>query len=312
MPYFTIKNKGFNNNAFKELCFQAANTNYQSENIFFIWDVENILKGNYELQAKSATQGNIPAANLKPEEIVDYFKKHYLNDSGDIFDDNQCMPINLTDSVLMLRLKNCNDLTEFNQFLEQAKDQIANLLLQNQSFISELEKLEALEKELYRNLREELKDIGGLQSSILFNKSHSLQDFCFAVLAHQQTSHFKNTACASDKLLELLNSPKYSALALKICPPDGKNVRTRDLRHYACHGHENDYKKSDSGCFLNAIDKENEKFFRQSFKVLCAIKDWRKRRYLGRYFAHPMMQNRRAKRDDYKPSAALVTGHYVP
>ncbi|MGJ3501896.1 hypothetical protein [Piscirickettsia salmonis] len=36
----------------------------------------------------------------------------------------------------------------------------------------------------------------------------------------------------------------------------------------------------------------------------------RKRRYLGRYFAHPMMQNRRAKRDDYKPSAALVTGHY--
>ncbi|OAJ34414.1 hypothetical protein [Piscirickettsia salmonis] len=37
-----------------------------------------------------------------------------------------------------------------------------------------------------------------------------------------------------------------------------------------------------------------------------------KRRYLGRYFAHPMMQNRRAKRDDYKPSAALVTGHYVP
>ncbi|WP_416431109.1 hypothetical protein [Piscirickettsia salmonis] len=41
-------------------------------------------------------------------------------------------------------------------------------------------------------------------------------------------------------------------------------------------------------------------------------KQWRKRRYLGRYFAPPMMQNRRAKRDDYKPSAALVTGHYVP
>ncbi|WP_155066188.1 hypothetical protein [Piscirickettsia salmonis] len=33
----------------------------------------------------------------------------------------------------------------------------------------------------------------------------------------------------------------------------------------------------------------------------------RKRRYLGRYFAHPMMQNRRAKRDDYKPSAVRVT-----
>ncbi|WP_416430476.1 hypothetical protein [Piscirickettsia salmonis] len=43
-----------------------------------------------------------------------------------------------------------------------------------------------------------------------------------------------------------------------------------------------------------------------------AGKNRRKRRYLGRYFAPPMMQNRRAKRDDYKPSAALVTGHYVP
>ncbi|WP_230382648.1 IS3 family transposase [Piscirickettsia salmonis] len=40
--------------------------------------------------------------------------------------------------------------------------------------------------------------------------------------------------------------------------------------------------------------------------------DCRKRRYLGRYFAHPMMQNRRAKRDDYKPSAVRVTQRYVP
>ncbi|WP_169834781.1 hypothetical protein [Piscirickettsia salmonis] len=38
----------------------------------------------------------------------------------------------------------------------------------------------------------------------------------------------------------------------------------------------------------------------------------RKRRYLGRYFAHPMMQNRRAKRDDYKPSPVRVTQRYVP
>ncbi|WP_196214920.1 hypothetical protein [Piscirickettsia salmonis] len=38
----------------------------------------------------------------------------------------------------------------------------------------------------------------------------------------------------------------------------------------------------------------------------------RKRRYLGRYFAHPMMQNRRAKRDDYKSSAVRVTQRYVP
>ncbi|WP_395168363.1 hypothetical protein ACGP04_02815 [Piscirickettsia salmonis] len=45
-----------------------------------------------------------------------------------------------------------------------------------------------------------------------------------------------------------------------------------------------------------------------------SLKDWlkRKRRYLGRYFAHPMMQNRRAKRDDYKPSAVRVTQRYVP
>ncbi|WP_155067488.1 hypothetical protein [Piscirickettsia salmonis] len=40
--------------------------------------------------------------------------------------------------------------------------------------------------------------------------------------------------------------------------------------------------------------------------------DRRKRRYLGRYFAHPMMQNRRAKRDDYKPSAVRVTQRCVP
>ncbi|WP_155084846.1 hypothetical protein [Piscirickettsia salmonis] len=39
---------------------------------------------------------------------------------------------------------------------------------------------------------------------------------------------------------------------------------------------------------------------------------YRKRRYLGRYFAHPMMQNRRAKRDEYKPSAVRVTQRYVP
>ncbi|APS58211.1 transposase [Piscirickettsia salmonis] len=45
--------------------------------------------------------------------------------------------------------------------------------------------------------------------------------------------------------------------------------------------------------------------------VLKDIK-FRKRRYLGRYFAHPMMQNRRAKRDDYKPSAVRVTQRCVP
>ncbi|WP_155047043.1 hypothetical protein [Piscirickettsia salmonis] len=44
----------------------------------------------------------------------------------------------------------------------------------------------------------------------------------------------------------------------------------------------------------------------------CPQRSLRKRRYLGRYFAHPMMQNRRAKRDDYKPSAVRVTQRCVP
>ncbi|ALA25615.1 hypothetical protein Psal071_02276 [Piscirickettsia salmonis] len=104
------------------------------------------------------------------------------------------------------------------------------------------------------------------------NTSYSLQDLCFAALAHQQTSYFKNTTYASDKLLELLNSPTYSALALKICPPNGKDVRTRDLRHYACHGHEDDYKKSDSGLFLNAVDKKNEKLFRVMYLFDCLVR----------------------------------------
>ncbi|QGP51894.1 hypothetical protein PsalN5692_03393 [Piscirickettsia salmonis] len=43
-----------------------------------------------------------------------------------------------------------------------------------------------------------------------------------------------------------------------------------------------------------------------------SVNNFRKRRYLGRYFAHPMMQNRRAKRDDYKPSAVRVTQRCVP
>ncbi|ALA26067.1 hypothetical protein AVI51_13010 [Piscirickettsia salmonis] len=49
-----------------------------------------------------------------------------------------------------------------------------------------------------------------------------------------------------------------------------------------------------------------------SFAMQLTSQDIRKRRYLGRYFAHPMMQNRRAKRDDYKPSAVRVTQRCVP
>ncbi|QGP51896.1 hypothetical protein PsalN5692_03395 [Piscirickettsia salmonis] len=47
-------------------------------------------------------------------------------------------------------------------------------------------------------------------------------------------------------------------------------------------------------------------------KIKADVREYRKRRYLGRYFAHPMMQNRRAKRDDYKPSAVRVTQRCVP
>ncbi|QGP51393.1 hypothetical protein PsalN5692_02874 [Piscirickettsia salmonis] len=49
-----------------------------------------------------------------------------------------------------------------------------------------------------------------------------------------------------------------------------------------------------------------------SVAVFWILSQFRKRRYLGRYFAHPMMQNRRAKRDDYKPSAVRVTQRCVP
>ncbi|QHS34099.1 phosphatase [Piscirickettsia salmonis] len=51
---------------------------------------------------------------------------------------------------------------------------------------------------------------------------------------------------------------------------------------------------------------------RISVPKISSLINYRKRRYLGRYFAHPMMQNRRAKRDDYKPSAVRVTQRYVP
>ncbi|QGN77865.1 hypothetical protein Psal025_02116 [Piscirickettsia salmonis] len=56
---------------------------------------------------------------------------------------------------------------------------------------------------------------------------------------------------------------------------------------------------------------ENEEKF-SSLRSIISKFLIRKRRYLGRYFAHPMMQNRRAKRDDYKPSAVRVTQRYVP
>ncbi|ALA24707.1 hypothetical protein [Piscirickettsia salmonis] len=54
-----------------------------------------------------------------------------------------------------------------------------------------------------------------------------------------------------------------------------------------------------------------EKTILLNIAVICGGSS-RKRRYLGRYFAHPMMQNRRAKRDDYKPSAVRVTQRCVP
>ncbi|QGP49061.1 Multifunctional cyclase-dehydratase-3-O-methyl transferase TcmN [Piscirickettsia salmonis] len=50
----------------------------------------------------------------------------------------------------------------------------------------------------------------------------------------------------------------------------------------------------------------------ETAKAKLTQQNLRKRRYLGRYFAHPMMQNRRAKRDDYKPSAVRVTQRCVP
>ncbi|WP_155764759.1 hypothetical protein [Piscirickettsia salmonis] len=58
------------------------------------------------------------------------------------------------------------------------------------------------------------------------------------------------------------------------------------------------------------VDSDHPDYQRKIYQIDNDV--FRKRRYLGRYFAHPMMQNRRAKRDDYKPSAVRVTQRYVP
>ncbi|APS50336.1 hypothetical protein AVI51_05330 [Piscirickettsia salmonis] len=79
---------------------------------------------------------------------------------------------------------------------------------------------------------------------------------------------------------------------------EGKYVNLSEVKHF----------------FLNEDkDKKNNEIedAYQSLKEKLKLSK-RKRRYLGRYFAHPMMQNRRAKRDDYKPSAVRVTQRCVP
>ncbi|QGO66405.1 hypothetical protein Psal073_01357 [Piscirickettsia salmonis] len=64
---------------------------------------------------------------------------------------------------------------------------------------------------------------------------------------------------------------------------------------------------------LSAMHLSSEQRARLDHEIKVITKKYyRKRRYLGRYFAHPMMQNRRAKRDDYKPSAVRVTQRCVP
>ncbi|WP_155085035.1 hypothetical protein [Piscirickettsia salmonis] len=62
----------------------------------------------------------------------------------------------------------------------------------------------------------------------------------------------------------------------------------------------------------NALTKSPAALAKSTAPSTITSRSFRKRRYLGRYFAHPMMQNRRAKRDDYKPSAVRVTQRYVP
>ncbi|QGP50315.1 hypothetical protein PsalN5692_01777 [Piscirickettsia salmonis] len=62
----------------------------------------------------------------------------------------------------------------------------------------------------------------------------------------------------------------------------------------------------------NYVKKHVRQYEEETGGVLSLDDTVRKRRYLGRYFAHPMMQNRRAKRDDYKPSAVRVTQRCVP
>ncbi|ALA25470.1 hypothetical protein AVI51_05040 [Piscirickettsia salmonis] len=64
--------------------------------------------------------------------------------------------------------------------------------------------------------------------------------------------------------------------------------------------------------FLNKNHFGSKELWSYVKKHVRQYEEERKRRYLGRYFAHPMMQNRRAKRDDYKPSAVRVTQRCVP
>ena len=72
--------------------------------------------------------------------------------------------------------------------------------------------------------------------------------------------------------------------------------------------------KSKPNLFLAAMAARNSNSpFKAFYEQLIARgKKKRKRRYLGRYFAHPMMRNRLAKRDDYKASAVLVTQRSMP
>ncbi|OAJ33299.1 transposase [Piscirickettsia salmonis] len=103
-------------------------------------------------------------------------------------------------------------------------------------------------------------------------------------------------------------------------PKANENTRTsfqNKIKRYAGYGRPIVY-LDESGF---ATDMPRKRGYSQKGTRCYGVHNWhekgrinviRKRRYLGRYFAHPMMQNRRAKRDDYKPSAALVTGHYVP
>ncbi|ALA26009.1 kinase [Piscirickettsia salmonis] len=132
-----------------------------------------------------------------------------------------------------------------------------------------------------------------------------LIDYGFSKSLAGRLTHRKGTssylsvdyASASKEALDIFALLRTLYLPKKFKTYTQKAKKSRDHHEYIL----NDDIISKNGLLYALLDTEDGK-----------IKHTRKRRYLGRYFAHPMMQNRRAKRDDYKPSAVRVTQRCVP
>ncbi|OAJ35533.1 hypothetical protein [Piscirickettsia salmonis] len=116
---------------------------------------------------------------------------------------------------------------------------------------------------LFLKAKESLQQIHtSTEKQLLFSKCDTLQELCFAAAIRQKSGifHPQNTTTTGNMLIQLLNRPENYLLKLQLCP-QGEKVRVRDIRHYALYGHQEDYKRSSSTCFLNMQDSKNESFF---------------------------------------------------